>query len=322
MKKSLEMLLEGIVDYAGLFPPANLDMEAAAREYGSQRASADEWMLARFIVPAGRLVEFAQAAESLWEHDDEPWLISALVGEDFAGDLGAIAEFNDQHAPSLLELADGGDDSGAEAEGEGGEGGGAVVDTIELRATTTGKLEGILRKLPEELTAYFELPWAEDPRGLIAALAGSPGRAKIRTGGVTPELIPRVSDVARFILACAAGGVPFKATAGLHHPIRAEHALAYEPDAPRATMHGFFNVFLAAALAHTALIDAEEIQAVLSETDVKKFQFDDSGVTVGERRLTNEQLARARETFVISYGSCSFAEPVEDLQALGMLSNE
>ena len=64
-----------------------------------------------------------------------------------------------------------------------------------------------------------------------------------------PEAIPDPADLARFIAACAAAGVPWKATAGLHHPVRAEQALTYEPGAPRAVMHGFLNVFAAAAFA-------------------------------------------------------------------------
>src|SRR5712692_2981712 len=49
--------------------------------------------------------------------------------------------------------------------------------------------------------------------------------AKLRTGGVKPEMIPAVGDVAAFIAACAERRLAFKATAGLHHPVRALHPL-------------------------------------------------------------------------------------------------
>ncbi len=139
--------------------------------------------------------------------------------------------------------------------------------------------------------------------------------AKIRTGGVSPEMIPTVESVAEFIVACADRRLPFKATAGLHHPVRAEHALTYEPNAPRAVMHGFLNVFLAAAFAWHGQRD---IAPVLAETDMTAFRFDDRAHW-RDWSLTEAQLLEARHEFCHSFGSCSFTEPVDDLQKMGLL---
>lgn len=139
--------------------------------------------------------------------------------------------------------------------------------------------------------------------------------AKIRTGSVKPEGIPSVEEVAKFILACAELKLPFKATAGLHHPIRAEYALTYEANSPRAVMHGFLNVFLAAAFAWAG---ETNIIPLLSETDPKAFRFDDLAHW-RDRSLTVAQLQAARQQFIHSFGSCSFTEPVEDLQKWGWL---
>ncbi|MFX4589154.1 hypothetical protein ABTB15_19430, partial [Acinetobacter baumannii] len=84
--------------------------------------------------------------------------------------------------------------------------------------------------------------------------------AKIRTGGIKPEAIPSPTEVAAFIKACAKLQLAFKATAGLHHPIRAVRALTYDQDAPRAVMHGFINVLMAAAFAWSG---EEDIEAIL-----------------------------------------------------------
>ena len=86
----------------------------------------------------------------------------------------------------------------------------------------------MLAMLPEGVTAYFELPIDADP----APLAGGRGRAKVRTGGLTPEAFPAPADLARFLYRCAKARVPFKATAGLHHPIRSMQRCTYEPDSP------------------------------------------------------------------------------------------
>src|SRR5262245_39438675 len=83
--------------------------------------------------------------------------------------------------------------------------------------------------------------------------------AKLRSGGVKHEAIPSVEEVAAFIRACADRRLAFKATAGLHHPVRSMQPLTYAPDAPRAVMHGFLNVFLASAFAWHSLRDLEPI---------------------------------------------------------------
>jgi hypothetical protein len=139
--------------------------------------------------------------------------------------------------------------------------------------------------------------------------------AKLRTGGITPAAIPSIEIVGAYLKACAELRLPFKATAGLHHAIRAEHALTYEPNAPVATMHGFLNVFLAAAFLWHGESD---IAAILAETEPAAFHFDQSAHWRGES-LSANQIAEARLQFAHSFGSCSFEEPIADLEQLGWL---
>lgn len=136
--------------------------------------------------------------------------------------------------------------------------------------------------------------------------------AKIRTGGVVPSAIPGTNDVAKFIIDCAERKLAFKATAGLHHPVRAEYPLTYEVDAPRAVMHGFLNVLLAASFAWQGERDVEPI---LADTDASNFRFDDRAHW-RNKSLSVEQIEDARRNFIHSIGSCSFEEPIEDLRRL------
>jgi hypothetical protein len=158
--------------------------------------------------------------------------------------------------------------------------------------------------------AYCEVPFRDLDRVHSAGCF-----AKLRTGSVKPELIPTVEDVAAFIIACADRRLPFKATAGLHHPVRAVHPLTYEADSPRATMHGFLNVFLAAAFTWHG---QRAIEPILAETDASAFRFDERAHW-REWSLDAEQIRDSRTQFAHSFGSCSFEEPVEDLKALGLL---
>jgi len=289
-------LLAGLVDYAGLFPPAALDMEAAVAEYARWRRAPEAFMLGRFIAPAGRLVELGRAAETLLPEPGagEPWRVSALLGADLHGDGARVASWNLSHS------------------------GRATVDSVELKAVSPEEAEAALVTLPPGLVAFVELPLASDLGAHLAVLKQRGARAKLRTGGVVPEAIPGPADVARFIVACAAAGVAFKATAGLHHPLRAEHALSYEADGPHAVMHGFLNVFAAAAFAKHGS-PAAEVEAVLREQDARAFVLDATGLAWRERRLATEAIASVRRDFATSFGSCSFAEPVADLRALEVL---
>jgi hypothetical protein len=138
---------------------------------------------------------------------------------------------------------------------------------------------------------------------------------KLRTGGVTPDAIPSVESVASYIIACAELRLPFKATAGLHHPVRKVHRLTYEPEATSAIMHGFINVFLAAAFAWHG---ERQIQPILAETDPAAFRFNEKAHW-RELSLSSDEIAVARSSFAHSFGSCSFEEPIEDLRAVGWL---
>lgn len=297
---AVHALLRGAIDYAGLFPPAALPMEDAVRRYADYRRGPAAWALGRFVVPATRLAELETAAAALLPRRpaQEPWLLSALAGPDSDGDFRALGEFNCRHA----------------ADGAGA----ASADVVELRAGSVEEVERALGRLPRYLTAYVEIPLDRDPAALVAALARLGGRAKARTGGVTADAFPAPADLARFLAACVRAGVPFKATAGLHHPLRGDYPLTYAPDSPRAPMYGFLNVLLAAAYLRAGAGEADAA-ALLVEGAPGAFRFDADGVEWRGRRLGLAALAETRERSAIAFGSCSFAEPLDDLAALGLL---
>ena len=149
----------------------------------------------------------------------------------------------------------------------------------------------------------------------LAAVKEAGCFGKIRTGGLKPEALPQPGEVAAFISACAGRRLPFKATAGLHHPIRALHPLTYEAAAPQAVMHGFINVLMASAFAWHG---ESKIEPIVSEMDASAFSFDERAHW-RDQSLSVAQIREARLNFMHSVGSCSFDEPVADLKALGLL---
>ena len=296
---SIYLLLRNAIDYAGLFPPAKLSMHAAVENYAAYIASEHSWMLGRFIVPLSRLEEFEDAARNtLPGPGRRPWHISVLGGPDPGNDLGLIREFNARYSDTSSQ-------------------GKAVIDTMELRASSPGEI----RKNPgsgDPVTLYYEIPVEANPAPLISSIAGAGARAKIRTGGISAEAFPQATDVIRFMAECTRASVPYKATAGLHHAIKGRYRLTYEPNSLSAMMFGFLNVFVAGGFLATGMREDDALRA-LEERSPDAFQIDEDGISWRGYRLDPGQLRKFRETNTISFGSCSFLEPVEELKDLGVL---
>lgn len=297
---ALQALLRESIDYAGLFPPAGLGMGQAVANYASYRIGPHAWALGRFVVPAGRLVELEQALAGFLPRfsTSDRWHLAVLLGTDPLQDLEAIGEFNCAH------VADGA--------------GMAVVDVVEAKADSPEAAEQLLAHVPSDLQPYIEIPVSRDPAPLATAVARAGGRLKVRTGGITPDAFPAAAGLVCFLRAARDVGVPFKATAGLHHPLRAEYRLTYEAGSACGTMFGFLNLFLAAAFMGAGLDDAAA-ERLLEERDRTAFRFDADGVEWQGQRLDLDRIRRTRESAIISFGSCSFTEPIDDLHSLGLL---
>jgi hypothetical protein len=289
-------LLQGVIDYAGLFPPSAVSMSEAVINYAMYRNSNYSWMLGRFVVTAARLGEFYESARDFISRDaHDAWRLAVVIGDEFAASIDQIREFNART-----------DD-------------GVVCDVVEFKTTTRGAVENAANSVPAEITAYFELPLTKELPDLVAAVALSGQRAKIRTGGVTPGAFPGTHDIVRFVRSCLAANVPFKATAGLHHPVRCFRPLTYEANSPKGTMHGFLNLFLMTGFAREGY-KPSMLEDVMEEEFEEVFAFDAGGVKWrGEYTLNQWQIELLRAKGIQSFGSCSFDEPVADLQKLGIL---
>jgi hypothetical protein len=296
--KSVQALTSELIDYAGLFPPAELSMRRAVQSYADYAAGPDSSSLGRFILPFSRLADFeAEAREFLPKGERvAPWRISALASGDVSGAVQTLLKFNCEHWA-------------------GSELGHAVVDTIEIKVTEPGETHAATAGIPPSFAAYVEVPLDDTLDRAIAEVRRAGARAKMRTGGVTANVFPFAAQVLRFLNVSFAAGISFKATAGLHHPVRSAYPLTYEPDGERGVMFGFLNVFLAAALVHGGAGD-DSVLALLGETDGASFHFSDAGVNWRERFISTAEITETRRSFALSFGSCSFREPVDELKQL------
>ena len=292
--KSLTSLLRESVDYAGLFPPAKLSMQDSVSNYAKYLGSGDSWMLGRFVVSAARLFDLSQAVAST--QIDKPWRVTCVGESDHRGTAVTIAEFNEKNAGRLL------------------------CDMVETKVVSQEDLAAALTSFPAEMAQFFEISPDDGLEEMLDAMRFSGQGAKIRTGGVTADSFPTGEEIIRFARACFDRGIDFKATAGLHHPVRCVKPLTYEPDAPTGPMHGFLNLFLMCSFM-TAGADDATLEEILLEQDVANFSFTDSGVSwKGTLDLDIDVIERARANTIASFGSCSFIEPTNELREFGLLN--
>jgi hypothetical protein len=282
--RAVEALLRGAIDYAGLFPPASLDLERTVENYAAYRAGNDAWALGRLVLPASSVAEFSDR----WPERVRDWPISLLLGRDYDSELRLAVDV------------------------------GMELHSVECKPAKREQIAEIRKRLPSSALLFVEPPVGVPVDDLLAAIADVDACAKTRTGGVTADAIPATTAVAHFLARCAQTGSRMKATAGLHHPIRGEYRLTYEPDSAKARMHGFVNFFVAAASAGGGGSEAE-VDAILADSDSASFSASNDEIRWRDTSFSTNAIEMMRENLALSFGSCSFEEPIAELRAMGWI---
>lgn len=288
-------LLGRAIDYAGLFPPALLPLPEVLSRYREYRASAEAWALGRLVIPADRLAELAVIARASPRASEgvrsargpvDPVPISALVGTGTADDVDAIERFNREQTV-------------------------ARVETVEVKAGSAGTALAVLAAIPPAWVSYLEVPVGEAGEAVLDVVAARGVRAKVRTGGTRADAFPDPDALSRFLTAAEARGVPFKATAGLHHPLRGSFPLTYAEDAPSGTMYGYLNLALAALLAWSGRGESA-IRDALLESEASALRIENASLCWRDDSFPVEILQTMRSEFFHGFGSCSFREPLDE----------
>jgi predicted DNA-binding antitoxin AbrB/MazE fold protein len=329
MRQSLRALLAGVIDYAGLFPPAKLPLDEAIRNDARYRREPEGWMLGRFVCPASRLAELAPFHDELFT-SGPPFVFSALGrggpdAEEFVNglrdDLHDIAAFRDRHGAAVeVDVLE----AKLPAEVLG-------ADRYDAALALLGQSARVIEELgPPVLKPFYEVPlregWQVEIEEIIEVLDEDTAAAdeaprkrcrqaglKLRCGGVDAAAFPTPEQIAWALVNAQDREVPMKFTAGLHHPLRRFDA------GVQTHMHGFLNVLLAGVFAGVETVDEDGLVQILLNEDPAHFAFDDNGVRWEPLSVDLAGIERARRELVLSFGSCSFDEPRDDLRALGLL---
>jgi len=306
---SLQALLRHSIDYAGMFPPCSLALEPALRNQAQYVRSPEAWMLGDFVLA---IEQFDSAKQLLEQFDPSHPLRVAALGPKTSNAV-AFGQALAKAAEAIRSLS------------------GHNVDLVSIshlemflphdqagRARTDLVLLKEARSLLGNLPVFWEAP-PERAEQTIALLAEHNSDAdvasfgyKLRTGGVTPDAFPTSAQIARALVTPATHQLPIKFTAGLHHPIRQFR------DEVKTKMYGFLNVLGAAVLAAEHRWDAHQTAVMLEDENVDSFSFTEDFFAWREWKIDIKRL-QYRRKFVVSFGSCSFDEPREDLHALGLL---
>jgi hypothetical protein len=289
----------GLIDYAGLFPPASLDMTGAVDGYRSARDSPARWVAGRFLCPASRLEELAGVMMASFAAGEEPWEIGVILDTEPGEAAAAAQTFHAEMQPAAIIAS-------AEAR-----------PTAETRESITGLVDALVSIQPE-VVPFVEMlgfgPFDDQIDAVTDALGdvGRIGGVKIRCGGTHASMFPEPATVASFILAATNARIPFKATAGLHQPIRRHDADL------GVWRHGFVNLLVAAAAADAGR-GIDTLTSIIADSDPDSFTISAAFVTWRELSIPSPAIRRVRTQGFVAYGSCDFFEPVDELEDLSFL---
>jgi len=295
--RALSAALTSFIDYAGLFPPAGLDLQTTVANHERYARSAESWLLGRCVVPCARLPELGATLGASMV-PGRAWTIAALVGPTDALDRVAatVARFHS---------------SGGAA--------GVTVTAVEAALPVPAAAAALAAAIPGTLERFVEVPLDATRDTWLDAIAAAGCSAKVRTGGLTEDRFPSSDALAAVLGACAMRDLPLKATAGLHHAIRNAYPLTYEPGSPSGVMHGFANLLVATLLLRTRAGDEADARRALDTRDTERFTIHDKTLSWEGHSFTAAACADTRAHLLRSVGSCSFEEPVADLRSIGWL---
>lgn len=308
MQTSLSVFQNQLIDYAGLFPPANLSLESALENYKTYKNSEHAWILGPFVIPIARLQELASLLPT-WSNK-EPLALSVIAQrtnsdadfkEQFLNDMQQLQEFSKQYKDkvkiAMLELPFG-----------------SIIPTADMLKVIAAEANTF------EMPVFCEVAFLDDWKKHISETLDvlsrynhtHPSRlgVKLRTGGIQADLIPSIEKVAFVLAACRDRQLPIKFTAGLHHPIRMYR------DEVNAKMHGFLNIFMAGMLAYTQHLSANELEEILADETPNHFSIQETSLNWKHLQLTTSFIEALRNQAILSFGSCSFDEPIEELAEL------
>ena len=300
---SLKLFLTKLIDYAGLFPPANLNLIPALKNYRTYIECEDYWIMSQFIIPVNELENISDSEMEIFNNKFQ--LDLSILSGNLFNDIDKLKSFKSKYSNKIAF-------SGLESRI------GKIAELQELLSSTIFTINN--ENL--NLATFFELPygddWVENMQIAVKTISDfnkknqSNFGFKLRCGGIKAEMFPEPPFVSNAIIHCIKNDVPMKFTAGLHHPIR------HYNESVKTKMYGFINIFIGGMLAKKYNLSPSELTEILIDENENNFSFTNDLIIWDKLKLNKDQIMNYRKYNFISYGSCSFDEPRKDLTNLGI----
>ena len=301
---SLYHFLDKLIDYAGLFPPAKLEIEPSLKNYAEYIKSTDKWMMSQFIIPVLRLNEIPTGLMKNYSKNFP--LNLSLISGDICNDIATVNKFINMNNNSTIFTGYESRISDLAMFSQN------LLDVQELGQNQNLNFESFYEVSPND-------SWMNQMNEAVSIISAFNAEYeagvgfKLRCGGIEANMFPSAESIAQAILACKDASVAMKFTAGLHHPVR------HYSESVKTKMYGFFNIFIGGMIADKFNLEADTLTTILLDENPENFTFDDNGLHWKTYSISNLEIQNYRQESFISYGSCSFNEPREDLQQLGLL---
>ncbi len=297
MTTAFTNFMTGLIDYAGMFPPADLDVAEAVKKYAGYLAGNNGWMLGRCIIPITQVPHVV---------DRPGFRFSVIVSpETVQEELNQLNRFK------------------------------GCVEMVETRvaeeSASPSRCRERIRLLRTNLSAiglqdaqlFVEAENVAAAALAIVAVNTSTSRKetsthvgyKLRCGGLKAPSTPSPLKVAEAISTCCNHDIPIKFTAGMHHPLS-----SHSPETGNL-QYGFINIVAAALLAWSEKISPNEVVECVCDKTIDDFHFARDHFSWRNKVISAGEIERLRRSSVVSFGSCSFSEPIEGLIAFGLPNN-
>ena len=315
ISKSFKLFAGHLIDYAGLFPPASLDLKAAFRNYLSYLEKPNSWMLSRFIIPAKRLLELSALISEERIGFDKVLKFTVLgsggINEmnffnNLKSDIKSIQAFEHDFLNRVeIEVYDVRLPNEMQSD----------PDVKSIRQFIDHHYRMFEMGLDHPISIFYEVVPDRDLHNIIKAVwyhnkFERVTGYKLRTGRADVSAIPSAEQISSAIEICRQYKVPMKFTAGLQHPVR------HYDDNLKTKMHGFINVFTAGIFAFCHNISEELIIEIIEDEDPDDFSFKENSFAWKNLYIIPDEIRRARENFMISFGSFSLDMLMEDLSSI------
>lgn len=329
MNQVMHFLTEHLFDYAGLFPPAKLSLTQALSNFFKYQNHPYQTMLGKFILPIQKHMEYLSLTKRHQESIPLSVILSSpssvsMIDQTLQKDCQNLETIHDQSRISSIDSFE-------------------IVFSHEFYDQEELALQEHFQKIfaflsnavEKECDFFCEIPYLDNKtlnnffsfvQKFNLQNQSNKISIKLRTGGVTPDLVPSAETLSSILFLLGKYKLPFKVTAGLHIPV---------PNYNKAVgtkMHGFLNVLLGGMLSFLRsdtnpdfsheLVSQELLHSILEKLHYTHLKVENSLIYVSTPNntqqkfiFTSDMVKNFRKKHFKGIGTCDFLEPIEYLNS-------